>query len=188
MEEWFGVASIAWVIAGVFGLIFLVPFLDRSPKRRWRERKIALGAAAVLLLALAAITIEVWIATPRVTDEHHRPTARTAGFWALSITAVCASAALYEGLCAAPGPGAGLLVLTSALVLVVSAVQAARTGPAGRSAPPSTVAAHPLASARYSSTLGRGEGQRGNGFRASRTGQAPAEVEDAGHADEGHHH
>ncbi|MDX3763823.1 cytochrome b N-terminal domain-containing protein [Streptomyces mirabilis] len=65
MEEWFGVASIAWVIAGVFGLILLVPFLDRSPRRRWRERKLALGAAAVLLLALAAITIEVWIANPK---------------------------------------------------------------------------------------------------------------------------
>jgi ubiquinol-cytochrome c reductase cytochrome b subunit len=65
MEEWFGVASIAYVIAVVFGLIFLVPFLDRSPKRRWRERKVALGAAAVLLLALAAITIEVWIANPK---------------------------------------------------------------------------------------------------------------------------
>ncbi|WP_367318662.1 cytochrome b N-terminal domain-containing protein [Streptomyces sp. HUAS ZL42] len=65
MEEWFGVASIAWVIAGVFGLIFLVPFLDRSPRRRWRERKLALGAAAVLLLALVAITIEVWVANPK---------------------------------------------------------------------------------------------------------------------------
>ncbi|MEV7797405.1 hypothetical protein AB0O68_36625 [Streptomyces sp. NPDC087512] len=65
MEEWFGVASIAWVIAGVFGLIFLVPFLDRGPRRRWRERKLALGAATVLLLALAAITIEVWIANPK---------------------------------------------------------------------------------------------------------------------------
>ncbi|MFF4543202.1 cytochrome b N-terminal domain-containing protein [Streptomyces sp. NPDC001435] len=65
MEEWFGVASIAWVIAGVFGLIFLVPFLDRSPRRRWRERKLALGAATVLLLALAAITVKVWIANPK---------------------------------------------------------------------------------------------------------------------------
>jgi len=43
-----------------FGLVFLVPFLDRSPKRRWRERKVALSAAVVLLLALAATTIQVW--------------------------------------------------------------------------------------------------------------------------------
>ncbi|MFI2372174.1 cytochrome b N-terminal domain-containing protein [Streptomyces sp. NPDC018833] len=65
LEQWFGVASIAYVIAGVFGLIFLVPFLDRGPKRRWQERKGALAAAAVLLLALAAITVQVWIANPK---------------------------------------------------------------------------------------------------------------------------
>jgi quinol-cytochrome oxidoreductase complex cytochrome b subunit len=65
MEEWFGVASIGWVILGVFGLIFLVPFLDRSPRRRWRERKLTIGVAVVLLLALAAITIQVWIANPK---------------------------------------------------------------------------------------------------------------------------
>ncbi|WP_078585390.1 cytochrome b N-terminal domain-containing protein [Streptomyces anulatus] len=65
MEQWFGVASIAYVIAGVFALIFLVPFLDRGPKRHWRERKLALGTALVLLLALAAITIQVWIANPK---------------------------------------------------------------------------------------------------------------------------
>ncbi|MGW7310984.1 cytochrome b N-terminal domain-containing protein [Streptomyces sp. NPDC054835] len=65
LEQWFGVASIAYVIAGVFGLIFLVPLLDRGPKRRWRERKLALAAALVLLLALAAFTIQVWIANPK---------------------------------------------------------------------------------------------------------------------------
>ncbi|WP_328394238.1 hypothetical protein OHS70_05550 [Streptomyces sp. NBC_00390] len=49
----------------MFGLIFLVPFLDRSPKRRWRERKLALGVAAVLLLALVAITVQVWMTSPK---------------------------------------------------------------------------------------------------------------------------
>ena len=62
MEEWFG---IAFVIAGVFGLLFLVPFLDRGPKRWWRERKVATATAVVVLLALAAITIYVWINNPR---------------------------------------------------------------------------------------------------------------------------
>ncbi|MBN0043065.1 cytochrome bc complex cytochrome b subunit [Streptomyces actuosus] len=65
LEEWFGVASIAYVIAGVFGLIFLVPFLDRSPRRLWRERKIAMTCAAVLLLALVAVTVEVWVNNPK---------------------------------------------------------------------------------------------------------------------------
>ncbi|MFD3920192.1 cytochrome b N-terminal domain-containing protein [Streptomyces sp. NPDC058595] len=65
LEEWFGVASIGIVIAIVFGLIFLVPFLDRSPRRRWQERKLAMGAALFLLLALIAVTIEVWINNPK---------------------------------------------------------------------------------------------------------------------------
>ena len=60
-EQWFGVASVGAAIAIVFGLIFLVPFLDRSPRRRWQERKLALSAAALILLVLAAITIYVWI-------------------------------------------------------------------------------------------------------------------------------
>ncbi|GGN84905.1 hypothetical protein GCM10011579_075390 [Streptomyces albiflavescens] len=65
MEEWFGVASIAYVIVAVFGLIFLVPFLDRSPHRLWRERKGAMAAAAVLLLGLIAVTVEVWVNNPK---------------------------------------------------------------------------------------------------------------------------
>ncbi|MFF7643959.1 cytochrome b N-terminal domain-containing protein [Streptomyces canus] len=65
MEQWFGVASIAFVIAAVFGLIFLVPFLDRGPKRRWQERPWATGSAVVLLLAIAAISVNVWIYNPK---------------------------------------------------------------------------------------------------------------------------
>nr|WP_152332210.1 hypothetical protein [Micromonospora purpureochromogenes] len=58
-------ASIAYVGGGLFVLLFLVPFLDRSPRRRWRERPRATGAAVVLLLALAAVTVKVWIFNPR---------------------------------------------------------------------------------------------------------------------------
>jgi len=55
-------------------------------------------------------------------------------FWALLTIAVLAMGALYQGLRADPGPGSGLLVAVSALVLVASTVQAARilnalTGP-----------------------------------------------------------
>ncbi|MEU7059145.1 cytochrome b N-terminal domain-containing protein [Streptomyces sp. NPDC046197] len=65
MEEWFGVGSIAYVIVAVFGLIFLVPFLDRSPHRLWRERKVAMAAAAVLPVGLIAVTVEVWVNNPK---------------------------------------------------------------------------------------------------------------------------
>ncbi|GGN84908.1 hypothetical protein GCM10011579_075400 [Streptomyces albiflavescens] len=55
-------------------------------------------------------------------------------FWSLTVVAVLAMGALYQGLRSAPGPGTGVLVLVSALVLAASAVQAARiltvlTGP-----------------------------------------------------------
>ncbi|WP_328690317.1 hypothetical protein OHA74_14220 [Streptomyces phaeochromogenes] len=55
-------------------------------------------------------------------------------FWTLLTVAVLAMGALYQGLRATPGAGTGLLVAISALVLVASAVQAARilttlTGP-----------------------------------------------------------
>ncbi|EGX61115.1 MULTISPECIES: hypothetical protein [Streptomyces] len=55
-------------------------------------------------------------------------------FWTLLALAVLAMGDLYQGLRAAPGPGTGLLVAGSALVLISSTVQAARiltalTGP-----------------------------------------------------------
>lgn len=60
-EQWFGVASVGLVIALLFGLIFLVPFLDRSPRRRWQERKVSMGIVAALFVVLLAISIYVWI-------------------------------------------------------------------------------------------------------------------------------
>ena len=63
-EKWFGVASVGIAIAAVFGLIFLVPFIDRSTRRRWQERKVSMGIAVGLLLALVAVSINVWINNP----------------------------------------------------------------------------------------------------------------------------
>lgn len=63
-EGWFGIGSVAVGLAALFGLIYLVPFPDRSPRRRWHERPVAMGVAAVLLLALIAISVYVWINNP----------------------------------------------------------------------------------------------------------------------------
>ena len=60
-EQWFGIASVGVAIAVVFGLIFAVPFLDRGPRRRWQDRKVAMSVAIVVLLVLIAISINVWI-------------------------------------------------------------------------------------------------------------------------------
>lgn len=65
MEEWFGVGSVGVALAGVFVLLFLVPFLDRSTERRWNKRPWATGVAVVLLLAIAALTVKVWIFNPK---------------------------------------------------------------------------------------------------------------------------
>ncbi|ALV33175.1 hypothetical protein [Streptomyces sp. CdTB01] len=47
-------------------------------------------------------------------------------FWALTVMAVLAMGGLYQGLRSAPGPGTGVLVLISGLVLAASSIQAAR--------------------------------------------------------------
>lgn len=54
-----------YVVATVFGLILLVPFLDRGPRRRWRERTISMAVTAVLLMGLTAVTVEVWVNNPK---------------------------------------------------------------------------------------------------------------------------
>ena len=64
-EEWFGVTSVGLAIAAVFGLLFLVPFLDRGPRRHWRDRKVSMIVLLGVLLVLAAITVNVWINNPR---------------------------------------------------------------------------------------------------------------------------
>lgn len=64
-EQWFGVTSVGASIAFLFGLIFLVPFIDRSPRRRWQERKVSMGIAAVIFLVLLGISINVWIYNAR---------------------------------------------------------------------------------------------------------------------------
>jgi len=64
-EQWFGVASVGLVIAAVFGLLFLTPFLDRSAGRYWRDRKVAVAVLLAVLIPLAVITINVWINNPK---------------------------------------------------------------------------------------------------------------------------
>ncbi|NMR21581.1 cytochrome b N-terminal domain-containing protein [Cellulomonas fimi] len=64
-EQWFGVASVGIVMGAVFLLLFLVPFLDRSTRRSWRERKLAVAVLALIALGMLAISIYVWINNAR---------------------------------------------------------------------------------------------------------------------------
>ena len=62
-EDWFGLPALLWVPAILFGILALVPFVDRSPYRSPTRRRlfIAIGAAvaivAVLLVIYAFITV-----------------------------------------------------------------------------------------------------------------------------------
>jgi ubiquinol-cytochrome c reductase cytochrome b subunit len=64
-ERWFGVASVGIVMGAVFLLLFLVPFLDRSAYRKWRQRKLAFATFAVIAVGMAAISVYVWINNAR---------------------------------------------------------------------------------------------------------------------------
>ena len=59
--EWLGAA----VVPGIGVLVlFLLPFLDRSPRRHWKQRKVALSIMAVVVLGMVALTIRAVATTP----------------------------------------------------------------------------------------------------------------------------
>ena len=59
--EWIG-TTIVPALAVL--LLFLLPFIDRSPYRHWRKRKIALGIMAVAVLGIAGLTLMAVVETP----------------------------------------------------------------------------------------------------------------------------
>ena len=63
----FGVRGILYAAIFFFGFLVLVPFLDFSPWRSPGRRRVALVVAAVVLLAMVALSLYVWI---RPTEEH----------------------------------------------------------------------------------------------------------------------
>lgn len=51
MENWIGVSGILWGSGVLFGLLALVPFIDRNPARHPKRRKIALSIGMFVLVA-----------------------------------------------------------------------------------------------------------------------------------------
>lgn len=66
-ENWLGVPGILYAAATLFGLLVLLPFLDRSPFRALRHRPAVATVGGILLLAIVALTIFVAV-TP--TGKH----------------------------------------------------------------------------------------------------------------------
>jgi ubiquinol-cytochrome c reductase cytochrome b subunit len=48
----------------LFALLFAVPFIDRNPRRYWRERPIAVALGLLVLVALIVLTILEAVTTP----------------------------------------------------------------------------------------------------------------------------
>lgn len=67
LENWFGLSAIVWGELVFFGLLAILPFVDRNPNRWWRKRPVALGAAFFLTAVLVVLTILMAI-TP--TGQH----------------------------------------------------------------------------------------------------------------------
>lgn len=57
LENWIGLPGIVYGSAGLFVLLIIVPFVDRNPARHWRKRPVAMTLAALVLVAIAILTI-----------------------------------------------------------------------------------------------------------------------------------
>ena len=64
LEDWLGLSGILYGGGVLFLLLVLLPFLDRSPRRAWRERPVAVAAGVVVVLAIVVLTLLVLVTTP----------------------------------------------------------------------------------------------------------------------------
>ena len=56
-EDWFGLSALLWVPAILFGALILLPFIDRSPYRSPRRRRVVLAVGAIVAVALVALVV-----------------------------------------------------------------------------------------------------------------------------------
>lgn len=66
-EDWFGVRGIFYAAVGFFGLLVMLPFVDRTPLRALRRRSVVAALGAVLLVVVLALSILTAVAP---TAEH----------------------------------------------------------------------------------------------------------------------
>jgi ubiquinol-cytochrome c reductase cytochrome b subunit len=64
LENWVGLSGILWGAVGLFALLVAVPFIDRNPRRYWRQRPIAISLGALVLVALIGLTVLEAVTTP----------------------------------------------------------------------------------------------------------------------------
>ncbi len=64
LENWIGLSGILWGVGALFTLLVLVPFIDRGPRRYWRQRPVAMILGALVLVFLIVLTILEAVTTP----------------------------------------------------------------------------------------------------------------------------
>lgn len=57
LENWLGLSGILYGELAFFGLLTILPFVDRSPNRLWRRRPIVMAIAMVMLITLVTLTV-----------------------------------------------------------------------------------------------------------------------------------
>ena len=57
LENFFGLPSIIYAELIFFGLLAIVPFVDRSPERFWRRRPVAMTLLALFMVAIVILTV-----------------------------------------------------------------------------------------------------------------------------------
>ena len=57
LENWFGLSGILYGELALFGLLIILPFIDRNPNRYWRRRPVAMTVALAMVLAMIALTL-----------------------------------------------------------------------------------------------------------------------------------
>lgn len=61
-EDWFGVQAILYAAIAFFGVLALLPFLDRTPLRSLRRRPLVAALGVVLIVLIVAFSIKVALA------------------------------------------------------------------------------------------------------------------------------
>lgn len=64
-EDWFGLSALLWVPAILFAALALVPFIDRSPYRSARRRRLFVAVGLVVAVALVVLVIYAWVTVPQ---------------------------------------------------------------------------------------------------------------------------
>jgi ubiquinol-cytochrome c reductase cytochrome b subunit len=60
-ENWFGLNALLYATIVFFGILAIVPFVDRSRFRSPRRRKVIIGLGVMLLIAIAILTVITWV-------------------------------------------------------------------------------------------------------------------------------